>query len=463
MMIELVWLLWAVLALAGFAWRPGAGAAWVVLVSGWALLPVVDYEGYRDAGEVARWFDVRGVALGGPVFWTKAVVIGLVVLAGVAAFDRERLRMLRWSWADLPMAAWCALPAVSALSAGLGAGAVATGVAYHLLAWGGPYVAGRVYLAQPAGRAAAARVFVVAGLVYVPFCLVEIVRGPFLYSAVYGFHPHQTDGASRWLGSRPVVLLEHGNALGIWMASLAVIAVGAWSSGAIGGRGARRWALAAVAVLVGAAVLTQSVGPIVLMGVGLGVLATARWLRWWVILGLVLLPVVGYVGFRLVDPVRLEPALERVLGGGVVDRLRDFSPARSLAWRVMREEEHVAAVRERPMLGHAGWDWWRGEHHAPWSLWMLTLGRYGLVGVATLVAIFVVPLAVFLYRRPPPRWRGDAAARLGAAMAVVLAMTLVDNMLNNSFNVVLVGLAGALIPADGTKEGEALAPAGRSP
>ena len=456
-MLELTWLIWAILAIAGFAWRPGPAAACLILVTGWILLPNVDYHAYRDAGQIDRWFNVRGLALAGPVFLTKASVVGAVTLLAIAAFDRQALARIKPHWLDIPILAWCAIPLASGLANAQPPASLAADTLSHALAWLGPYLVGRAYLADHAGRTAAARVLIVAGIAYIPLVLIEWLHKPIVYTALYGFHPHQHDGAHRLLGFRGPALLEHGNALGIWLASLAVLAVAACRTGILttpaAPRGnvviprvnARR-PLAVTLALLAAAIVTQSVGPIALMLVALAILAAARHLRTAVILAILIAPALGYVAFRIADPPPLRPALESIAGERFVNHLRRLEPARSLAWRIEREEEHIARVRQRPILGHAAFNWWQGEHDAPWSLWMLTLGRYGTLGTLSLIALFAIPLAHFLYQHPPTTWHNQPQLQLQAAFALVLAMSLIDNMLNNTFNLPLLITIGALIP-----------------
>ena len=74
----------------------------------------------------------------------KATAIGLGCLVGMVIFDWRSVRRLRWSWLDLPVAAWCALPVVSALANGLPIAEGLDRMRYLALAWGRPYLLGRV-------------------------------------------------------------------------------------------------------------------------------------------------------------------------------------------------------------------------------------------------------------------------------------------------------------------------------
>jgi hypothetical protein len=56
-------------------------------------------------------------------------------------------------------------------------------------------------------------------LVYIPFCLYEVVMSPRLHRIVYGFHPHSFGQAKRGGGWRPVVFMHHGLMNSMWMVS----------------------------------------------------------------------------------------------------------------------------------------------------------------------------------------------------------------------------------------------------
>src|SRR5207249_3986432 len=134
-------------------------------------------------------------------------------------------------WLDAPMIGWCLVPIASTLANGQ---PLAEGLAqtrYLALAWGVPYLMGRIYLGSDESLLRLGLALVLGGLLYVPLGLLEFVDGPFFYALAYGSHPYQTEGAARFVGQRPIVFLEHGNQLGIWIASAAVAAVWLWWSG----------------------------------------------------------------------------------------------------------------------------------------------------------------------------------------------------------------------------------------
>ena len=250
---------WVPITLALFWALPPRRAAWICLLGGWLLLPTARFDDAVAAIEFPYWIMPAG--LPGSAWFTKAQVIGASCLLGIAAFDGGRLRAFRPRWVNLPVAAWSLCPIASAAANGLPMGEGLADAGYLAMAWGVPYLAGRLYFAGPGGMVELARGIVNAGVAYIPFSLAESLASPWLYRAAYGFHPYESPGKERYIGYRPIGFLEDGNQLGIWAATAAVSAIWLWRSGLL-----KTWRGlngGAVAALLGAVALaTQSVGAI---------------------------------------------------------------------------------------------------------------------------------------------------------------------------------------------------------
>ena len=209
-------------------------------------------------------------------YWTtKARVIGVALLLGVMAFDPGAWRRFRPSAFDLPMLGWCLCPMASGLANGVGPVGAMADSAYIFLAWGVPYLAGRIYFFDPEGIATLARGMVAGGLAYVPLCALEFAVGPRFYQWLYGFHPYRTPGMVRYVGYRPVVFLEDGNELGIWLAASAMTACWLWRSGRLRRFcGMPGWLVASA--LVAQSLLSQSAGAAFLLVAGLASMECLR-------------------------------------------------------------------------------------------------------------------------------------------------------------------------------------------
>ncbi len=193
-------------------------------VGGWAVLPSAAFTQTNDP--FPYW--ILGTCLPSDHFFTKASVTGFTCLIGVLLFDRESFLRFKLSFWDLPMLAWCVVPVFSALANMQAFPVVVRSELYQILAWGVPYFFGRVYFTETVSLRMAAKAFVIAGMAYVPICLIEIFTGPQIYAHLYGYQPYRWIGAERYVGFRPIGLLEDGNQLGIWMATSALIAIWLW-------------------------------------------------------------------------------------------------------------------------------------------------------------------------------------------------------------------------------------------
>jgi hypothetical protein len=445
---------WIPIGLFVFYRRPARVAVLINFVAGWALLPTANFA--PSDSPFPYW--ILGVCLPAGYFVTKATITGLAGIMGVLLFDRRALRRFRFSAWDLPMIVWCLAPLLSgaanhaayqgALRGGL------RGMAYEILAWGMPYLLGRIYFNDNASLVLAAKAFVNAGLCYVPICIIELYTGPQLYVHVYGYQPYRWQGAERYFGFRPIGFLEDGNQLGIWMAAATLSAAGLWRQGRV-----RRvlglpigWA---VIVLFCATILCQSASSIVfLLCLFPLVLISSLSFRRGLVFAFVLV-VLCFAGLRLANVISVRQLVDN---GGPARAAASFLARigrQSFGWRLAQDERHVKTALAKPFLGSGQWDWWRNGEGRPWGLWLLAYGMYGGVGLLALEAIQFLPAigaAWFPAGRDDPLnddlLAGDSTdsrndgLRLGLAATILLAAF--DNLLNCGMILPLVLVIGGL-------------------
>lgn len=438
---------WAAGTVALFAFRPGRDTALIALIAGWALLPNAAYHpsDFGTPGGAVSTF--HALAVPTPRVANKALAVGLGCLVAVTLFDWPAVRRVRPGWCDVPVVAWCVIPTLSALVNGLGPAEGLAQTRYLALAWGVPYLVGRVYLGDNESLRRWAVGLVLGGLAYVPLCLAEFAARPFLYGAVYGPHPYQTEGEARTFGFRPVVFLEHGNQLGLWMALATVAAVWLWKSGRL--QAVARVPAGVIAGLLAAVLLLcQSHGAIALASTALAALAAlGRWaargrarrrgLPAWALALLVGLAFTVGVGALAV---RSPGGFRQTLRGVFLD-----SGKGSFIWRLARYEDHLRRASERLALGRARADWSArpgGTFDNPVNLglWFHAFGMYGAAGLAASTALFAGPVIGVARLRPARAWAGASGAAVSLT-AGLLMVSLADSLLNST--VVLPVLAGA--------------------
>ena len=384
----------------------------------------------------------------------KMTVTCLAVLLGAAIFDRNTLLSFRPRWFDIPLILWCVVPLFSSLANtdttvyghpgivnpvydGLSEGLKQT------VAWGLPYLIGRVYFTNlTALRELAIGIFI-GGLIYIPLCLFELKMSPQLHFMLYGQHPHADfRQAMRGGGYRPTVFMAHGLMVATWMASATLIGWWMWFSGTL-----KRLAGIPVPLLAGPLLLvtvaSKSMASLLLMIGGLGALyvASKTRARWPIIAMIAVAPC--YMTLRATgawDGMNLVSLITTVAGE---DR------AESLETRFTNETLLNERAFQKPVFGWAGWNRSRvyDRHGKDISItdgqWVIALGQHGLVGLVSFTIALLLPVWLTLKRFPIRFWAHPPAAP-AAAMAVVLALYMVDNLLNAMINPVFMLVAGAL-------------------
>ncbi len=445
MSVLVPWLLWSWAGLSPLLFRflPGRDAAIICLVAGWAFLPVASFP-VSSLVNGGRESSLHALTIPTSLQVNKATAIGLGCLLGSLLFDRRTFERLRFDRVDLPMAIFCLVPLASCWANGLPLSEGLTQVRYLALAWGVPYIMGRAYLSDSESQGRFAVGLAAAGMAYLPICLLEIPVGPTIYRALYGPHPYEFEGTVRFLGFRPLGFMEHGNQLGIWMAGSALMATWVWASGVFKKPGGMPGGVLA-GLLIGATVLCQSHSSIILLGLGLLSLMIAktpqRRFSWRItgatLLGLAVLAV-GLEAARR----GFQPAAIRA---DIASFFRSISKS-SFTWRLARTEDYLPVALQRPWLGWARADWRPGNlpfvNPVNLPIELLITGMFGLVGVGSLLMIWLIPLIRGFGRWTPAMIKPEAGAT--GAMIALVAIHAIDGLSNATVVLPVLAAIGGL-------------------
>lgn len=429
---------WIPLGLVCFRRMPIRHAILLNFVGGWAILPAANYA--RPAGNPFPYWIV-GTSLESDYFLTKATVIGLTGLLGILIFDRSSLRRFQLTVWDLAMGMWLIAPLLSAIANPEAIKEGWIGEFYQILAWGSPYLIGRLYFTDTRSLRIAAKSFVIGGLLYIPLCLLEIPKGPWIYSFLYGYQPFQENGAQRWIGYRPIGLLENGNQLGIWMATAALIAVWLWK---------RRTAesilhipirYAAIALFV-VTLLCQSTGAILLLlALVPFVFVDPRHLSRTVSIVLVT-AILAFAIFRIGNWISFHDLIKENAAARSVDSFLRSVGKGSLGWRLNQDDRHISTALAEPILGYGEWNWWREGYERPWSLWLLVFGMYGSVGLVSLEAVLLIPALRAVWF---PLARSDIGhTNMRHTLTAAVLITAIDSLLNSAILLPLLLVIGGM-------------------
>ncbi len=446
---NIAFIAWVPISLYCF-WRSRVRTAILInFIAGWALLPSANYA--QESVVFPYW--ILGVSLPSIYFFTKASVIGLSGLIGVLLVDRQTLSRFRLQSWDLPMVSWCVVPLLSGVANPQSFSYGLRGTVYQVLAWGVPYLLGRLYFSDVESMRLAAQAFVIAGLAYIPVCLLEIVTGPHIYAALYGYEPYRWVGAQRYLGFRPIGLLEDGNQLGIWISMSALIALGLWKLGLV--ERILRIPIATVGiVLLLLTILCQSGGSIVLLLGLLPFIVFSRRSLPRLLIVLFLFGVCSFATLRLANVVSLHNLVaHNEVAESVAHSLTKVGRG-SFGWRLSQDERYVNSALETPLLGTGQWDWWKGSNSRPWGLWLLACGMYGILGLLAVGCVLLLPVVRAI--RSPLSSSDAQISSLRYLLAAAVLMTAVDSLLNSAVILPVLLLVGGLSSAALTADSSAL-------
>jgi hypothetical protein len=444
-MIDAIFAAFGIAALLLFRFVAPARAVVITCFAGWLLLPVGHFP--DGSADVIFPYWITGVAVPSDMLLTKIWWPPVLALTGALLTDRKNLARWRPGWMDVPIILWCLWP--------IGQWSFVTNPApqpwiaslYLAGAWGTPWLLGRLYFS---GNDGGTRLImaIVAGLALIaPIALVESIIGPKLYGWIYELHPFRTDGVERYVGFRPIAFFEHGNQYGFWVAATALAAIWLWRTTHEPRMRSRSAAIAALSL--GIALMSQSVGAILLLCAGLAVLwSIGRPLTRWMLPLILLLTVAGGVIY-LSGAVPLRAiATDTVIGRQLVDIVRSTGRG-SIAWRIARDQRALTLVGAHPVLGTAQWDWWRKNDERPWGLALLILGQFGLIGLLLAFGSLLLPALRALAKQWNSRtWQRGCPA---APLAVIVLMAIADALLNSFIFYPAILAAGALASDDGER------------
>jgi hypothetical protein len=422
-MVYIVLLGWIPLTLALFATLPPRRAMLITYLAGVLFMPVgfIKFPGIPD--------------------YSRATAMSILTAFAVVVFDFGRLAKFRFRLIDVPMLMFCFVPSLSSLHNGLGVyDAISAGV-HEFLVWGIPYFMGRLYINDLEGVRELAMGIAVACVVYIPFCLFESRFSPQLHIWIYGYHQHQFAQSYRWGGFRPVVFMEHGLAVALWMAIGTVILVWFWATGAV-----RRVLSMPIGLVVlaqvGTFLLCRSAGALILTTCALGALFAARTLRLRMPVVLLALVPALYIADRVTRTNAIKAAVD-------ISAKVNQDRANSFGSRIDNEILLVEKALQEPLVGWAGWGRSRvqneeGEDMAVTDgLWVITLGSEGVLGLAGLLGWQLLPPLLIL-RRIRPKAIGAAEAAAPLALAVSLLVVAMDALPNAPSSPIYSMISGGL-------------------
>ncbi|MFN4128697.1 MAG: hypothetical protein ACK4GC_02600 [Paracoccaceae bacterium] len=303
-----------------------------------------------------------------------------------------------------------------------------------------PFFLARRFLATEQAMRAMIVALMVAGLIYSLPMLLESRMSPQLNLMVYGFFQHDFSQAIRFGGFRPFVFMPHG----LWVAFFAMMCfIAAVTLFRVGPAAARPRYLVLALYLLVVLFYCRSAGPM-LYALLLVPLVTVIPPRFQVLVAAMMVAVV--IGYPLLRGLHLVP----------VDRMMDFAMGlnaergASLQFRILNEELLLDRAAQRPWFGWGLYG--RGLLHDPVTGqinviadggWIITLGTFGWAGYIAEFGLLALPVA--LLAREALRQPASALSPFACAVALILAVNLVDLLPNDTLIPFTWLMAGAVL------------------
>lgn len=415
---------WFPVTLLIFSLLPARRAILVSFIGGWLFLPIASY----DIAYLPMYDKIVATCVPG----TLAALL----------FHGQRLLEFRPKWYDAPMIALCIAPLASAVSNGLGIYDGLSDVTSMTMGMGFPYLIGRLFFTDRSAMSDLAIAIVIGGLIYLPLCWYELRMSPQLHAIIYGYNQHSVAQQFRYGGWRPMVFMQHGLSVGMWMTSASLAAYWLWQTRAI------RYIftipmIIPVSLLLLTTILIKSSNSIVLLAVGLGLLIPSKWIRTHLLVFLLCATTVFYIGLRsagLWDGHQLVTLIERTVGE---------QRAESVDMRLQSEIVLTEKARQRPILGWGGWgrnrvtEELRTGKGVTDSAWVMHFGSRGIVGLTALTTSILLPVILMLVRTRTLSWASPSVSPT-VVLALLLALWMVDNLLNSMENPIYLVIAGAI-------------------
>lgn len=305
--------------------------------------------------------------------------------------------------------------------------------------WMMPFFLGRHFLSNTKDTEAIFKTLALMGLLYTLPMLVELRMSPQIHNWIYGYGPAEFMQQIRGDGYRPVVFIGHGLSLAFWF-STSIIAAFALKKNKV------RTSLLSGAMLITYMIIilvlckTWSAIAYAVFGMILiSKISPSKQVKWALLLS----------AFVLIYPVTKTAGI--FPDQEIVANIQGFNHerAQSLEFRFQNEDMLLEHALERPYFGWSGWgrnrmyDEYGKDITATDGRWIIEFGTKGALGFIFYYAILLIPLfyaakSINIIQEPKEKI-------YFATLAIILAIGILDSILNTGMMAIHFLLAGALL------------------
>jgi hypothetical protein len=427
-----------------------------IALFGWLLLTIIFFIGRKQPHHAILLSVIGGVLFlpmatfdhipGLPPFG-KAAAISIGLILGGRISGHRQAANFHWNRYDLPMLIWCLFcPFATSFANDLGWYNGLSVFWKNLMLFGIPYLAGRVYFDSTDKLRDLCYGLLIGGLIYLPLCLYEIRMSPQLSNIFYGFFPHSFLQHFRYGGFRPIVFMQHGLMVALWMAFATTVAFWFWRSGEL----KHVKGLPISIVVVGLAVTTvlcKSANGWITLFLGCGAYFVYRLVNtvWPFRLLVLLFPFYSLARITLFLKAEDVQSLAAQVFGA--ERLA------SLSIRLLQEDLFVKKTLERFWLGWDGYN--RGWPTDPNtgerligmidSLWLILFNTWGALGLMTFSAGMLVGPWLVLRLFQKKNFSPSISMVSPILLSLLVILFMIDTLVNSMVNQVYMLISGALL------------------
>jgi len=304
-----------------------------------------------------------------------------------------------------------------------------------------PFYIGSRFLCTDDARGLLLKAVPIAALFYSLPMLFEIRMSPQLHRWVYGYFPHQFAQTMRDGGFRPVVFLDQGIQLALFV-SMAVIAAVVLARGKMRiRRVSAAWISAYLAVLL---LLCKTLAAAFYAAVIVPLVLVTRPRTWIKISCVLLLIICAYPALRTFDLIPVHH-ISQAATNVSLDRSKSFQT------RVQNEDKLLAKANDKPLFGWGAWgrnriyDRDTGQNVSITDGgWIIEFGSWGWLGYLSIFGLLTV--AAFSALGAVGKEVTPASVTLGG-LSLLLAVNLIDMLPNANFTPITLLIAGSIANA----------------
>lgn len=308
---------------------------------------------------------------------------------------------------------------------GLGIRDIITGTSLKLIR-ATPFILAWYWLTTARHHQEVLHVLVITGVIYAILAMYEMRMSPQINRTVYGYFPHAWLQHVRGGQFRPVVFLQHGLWLAIFLLMASFAAFGLFRS--LKSSPARMYYLLAGLFMLAVLFLSPNLGAAMLAFIFVPPLLMASKKVQARVVTATAVIFLAFPALRQADLLPIEGFLNFVESISV-DR------AESLAFRLGNEDDMLDRAAEKPVFGWGGWGRWRvidekgRDTTVSDGLWIIVLSTFGWVGYLTYFGFLILGLLV-LSRVTRRREVDQATVTIGLMMAANLVYLVPNSALS---------------------------------